>query len=148
MYSCSHKHSLCWIIKINNNKKNSNPSLNRSFSQISIEKKHSLGSEVADWMERRGKQRIERAETAERRERLRNYTDKDDIDINIDIISNQPDYLLCRILFFLLIRDAIVMSILSTWQRPLWTLVPYDSSDDIGECSMTLQVWQILHTHI
>ena len=39
-------------------------------------------------MERREKQRIERAETAERRERQRNYTDKDDIDINIDIISN------------------------------------------------------------
>ena len=134
MYSCSHKRSLCWIIKINNNKKNSNPSLNRSFSQISIEKKHSLGSEVADWMERRGKQRIERAKTAERRERQRNYTDKDDI----DIISNLSDCLLCHILFFLLIRDAIVMSILSTWLRPLWTLVPYDYSDDIGECSMTL----------
>ena len=89
-------------------------------------------------MERRGKQRIERAKTAERRERQRNYTDKDDIDINIDIISNLSDCLLCHILFFLLIRDAIVMSILSTWLRPLWTLVPYDYSDDIRECSITL----------
>ena len=87
-------------------------------------------------MERSEKQRIERVETAERRERQRNYTDKNDI----DIISNLPDCLLCHILSFLPIRDAIVTSILSTRQRSLWTLVPHDSSDDVGERSMTLQV--------
>ncbi|KAF3964381.1 hypothetical protein CMV_011331 [Castanea mollissima] len=86
-------------------------------------------------MERREKQRIERAETAERRERQRNYTDEDDIGI-----SNLSDCLLCLILSFLPIWDAIVKSILSSRQRPLWTLVPYNSSDDVGERSMTLQV--------
>ena len=87
-------------------------------------------------MERIEKQRIERAERAERRERQRNYTDEDDIDIT----SNLPDCLLCHILSLLPIWDAIVTNILSTRQRPLWTLVPHDSSNDVGERSMTLQV--------
>ena len=70
-------------------------------------------------MERREKQRIERAETAEARERQRNYS---------DFFDSLPDSLLIHILSYLPTRDSIITSTLSRRWRHLWTLIPFDFS--------------------
>ncbi|XP_023903610.1 topless-related protein 4 [Quercus suber] len=72
-------------------------------------------------MERREKQRIERAERVKRRERQRNYSDKDD-----DFFDSLPDCLLIHILSYLPFRDSIITSTLSRRWRHLWTLNPFD----------------------
>ena len=74
-------------------------------------------------MERREKQRIERAERVKRRERQRNYSDKDD-----DFFDSLPDSLLIHILSYLPTRDSIITSTLSRRWRHLWTLIPFDFS--------------------
>ncbi|XP_065629915.1 topless-related protein 4 isoform X2 [Quercus suber] len=71
-------------------------------------------------MERREKQRIE---TAEGRERQRNYS---------DFFDSLPDSLLIHILSYLPTRDSIITSILSRRWRHLWTLIPYDFSNSKG----------------
>ena len=71
-------------------------------------------------MERREKQRIERAETAEGRERQRNYS---------DFFDSLPDSLLIHILSYLPTRDSIITSILSRrWRH----LIPFDFSKPKG----------------
>ena len=74
-------------------------------------------------MERREKQRIERAETAEARERQRNYS---------DFFDSLPDSLLIQILSYLPTRDSIITSTLSRRWRHLWTLIPFDFSKSKG----------------
>ncbi|XP_050286628.1 topless-related protein 4-like isoform X1 [Quercus robur] len=78
-------------------------------------------------MERREKQRIERAERVKRRERQRNYSDKDD-----DFFDSLPDSLLIHILSYLPTRDSIITSTLSRRWRYLWTLIPFDFSKSKG----------------
>ncbi|KAF3964378.1 hypothetical protein CMV_011329 [Castanea mollissima] len=72
-------------------------------------------------MKRREKQIIERAERVKRRERQRNYSDKDD-----DFFDSLPDSLLIHILSYLPTRDSLITSTLSRRWRHLWTLIPFD----------------------